>query len=223
MRWPVAQAERNPDQRDGHNSYQNGAAYPPDHQNCNQDYAQRGEKHLRIGDLAQPYECRWICDDDFGVPKSNEGDKYSDSRGSSVLQAIGDAVHNLFADVGEREQKENQTREKNHSQRRLPRHAATDNDRIREVRVQRHAGRESDRIICPQTHTHDQRRDRGGNASGEQNAFDGHSGFREDARIDYDHVAHGHECGDAGEKLLTDRCLIFFEVKQSLQQTDRLA
>ncbi len=100
LRGPVAQSERNSDDRYRHNSHQNGAADPPDHQNRDKDNPQCSEEHLGIGNFAQPHECRLICDDDFRVPKSNEGDENSDSGGRTVLQAIGNAVHDLFADIG---------------------------------------------------------------------------------------------------------------------------
>ena len=87
-------------------------------------------------------------------------------------------------------------------------------NRIGEIGVQRHPGRERDRIVRPEAH--DQRRDRRGNARGEEHAFDGHARFGEDARIHDDHVGHGHERRQAGEKLAANRGLVFPKVKYAL-------
>ena len=62
----------------------------------------------------------------FGVAKADERDEKADARGGAVLQAIGNAVDDLLADVGERQNQKKQPGKKNDAQRRLPGHAAAD-------------------------------------------------------------------------------------------------
>jgi hypothetical protein len=123
----------------------------------------------------------------------------------------------LLADVCEREEEEEKARKEDDAEGSLPRDAATDDDRVGEVGVEGHAGGERDGIIGPDSHN--ERGDRGGNAGGEEDAFDGHPCFREDARIHDNHVGHGHEGGEASEKFAADGRLIFFEVEDALEQT----
>jgi hypothetical protein len=122
----------------------------------------------------------------------------------------------LFADVGQGEQEEEQAGEEDHAEGGLPRDAATDHDGVREISVQRHARGESNGVVGPQTH--DERGDGGGCAGGEEDAFDGHARFGEDAGIYDHHVSHGHKGGEAGEKFAADGGLIFVEVKEALEQ-----
>ncbi len=120
----------------------------------------------------------------------------------------------MFVSVRTQEQN---SREQDHAERRLPRDAALYHDRIGEIGVQRHAGRESDRIIRPQPHH--QRSQRRRNARREKDAIHGHARLGENARIHHDHVGHGHERREAGEKLLPHRSLVFSEMKDPLEQT----
>ena len=75
-------------------------------------------------------------DDDFGVAESNEGNEKANARGRAVLQAVGNAIHNHLADVGEGEQKEERAGDEDHSERRLPGHPAPDDNGIGEVGIQ---------------------------------------------------------------------------------------
>ena len=113
--------------------------------------------------------------------------------------------------------KEEHAGDEDHAQRRLPGHAAPDDDRVGEVGIQRHAGRQRDGIVGPQSH--DQRGERGGNARGEQNSFHGHAGFGKDARVDDHHIGHGRERGQARQQFAADRGVVFLEVKDALEQT----
>jgi len=135
----------------------------------------------------------------------------------AVLETIGDTVDDLLADVGECEDEEEETGQKDDTKSSLPGNAAAKDDGISEVSVEGHAGSEGDWIVGPQAH--DERGDRGGNASGEENAFDGHAGFGEDAGVDDDHVGHGHERGEASEKFSADGGMVFFEMKNAVEQT----
>ena len=77
-----------------------------------------GEKHLRIGGFAEPDERGGIRDDDFGVAHSDERDEEADSRGGAVLQAIGNVVDDVLANIGERQKQKNACRKE--TRRRAP-------------------------------------------------------------------------------------------------------
>jgi hypothetical protein len=156
-----------------------------------------------------------IGDDDIGVAQPDERDEQTDAGGGAVFQAIGNAVDDLLANVGEREQQEQHAGKKHDAERGLPRNAAADDDRVGEIGVERHSGREGDGIVGPQAH--DQSGERGGNTSGEEHAFDGHSGFGEDSRVHHHDVTHGHERGDAGEQLGADGGFVFAKMEDALE------
>src|SRR5207245_2786255 len=82
---------------------------------------------------------------------------------------------------GEREDAKKQAGKKDDAGSGLPGNAAAEDDGVSEVGVEGHAGREGDGIVGPKAH--DERGDGGGNASGEEDAVNGHARFGEDARI----------------------------------------
>src|SRR5229473_395954 len=217
MLGPVAEAERDSSEGDGDDADEDGAADAANHQDGDENESGGGETDLRIGNFAEAHEGGGIGDDDVGVAQADEGDEEADAGGGAVLEAIGNAVDDLLADVGEGEEKKEEAGEKNDSERSLPGHAAAEDDGVGEVGVERHARREGDGIVGPEAH--DERGDRGGNAGGEENAINGHAGFGEDARVDDDYVGHGHESGQAGEELAPDGGLVFFEMKYAFEQT----
>src|SRR5229473_1214944 len=217
MGRPVAEAERNSGEGDGDDAQEDGAADAPGHQDSNEDEPRGGEANLRVGNFAKADKGGGIGDDYVCVAEADEGDEESDAGGGAVLEAIGNAVDDLFADVGEGEEEKEEAGEKNDSERSLPGHAAAEDDGVGEVGVERHARREGDGIVGPEAH--DERGDRGGNAGGEENAINGHAAFGEDARVDDDYVGHGHESGQAGEELAPDGGLVFFEMKYAFEQT----
>ena len=217
MGGPVAEAERNTGESDGNDAEENGAANAAGHQDGNENESSSGEKHLRIGSFAQADKGGGIGDNDFGVAQADEGDEKADTGGGAVLEAIGDAVDDLFADVGEREDKKEQARKKDDAESGLPGNAAAEDDGVSEIGVEGHARSEGDGIVGP--NAHNERGERGGNASGEENAVNGHAGFGEDARVDDDHVGHGHEGGEAGKEFAADSGVIFLEMKDAVEQT----
>jgi len=217
MSGPVTNAERNTGKGDDDDAEENGAADAARHQGGHEDESGGGEKHLGIGSLAKPHKRGGVGDDDLRVTQTDEGDEQADADGGAVLEAIGDAVDDLFADFGEGEEKKEEAGKKDDAESGLPGHAAAENDGVGEVGVEGHTGRESDGIVGPQSH--DERGDRGRNASGKENAVDGHARLREDARVDDDHVGHGHEGGEAGEQFAADGGVVFFEVKDAVEQT----
>jgi len=88
--------------------------------------------------------------------------------------------------------------------------------RISEVSVERHAGRQSDGII--RIESHDQRGGGRGDASGEDHAFSGHPGLRQDLRI-YDHdVSHREKRRKPTDQFAADGRLVFSKMKIALDQ-----
>ncbi len=217
MGGPVAEAERNTGESDGNDPQENGAANAAGHQDGDENESSGGEKDLRVGSFAQADEGGGIGDDDFGVAQTDEGDEEADARGGAVLEAIGNAVDDLFADFGESEDEKKQAGKKDDTESGLPGNAAAEDYGVGEVGVEGHPGREGDGIVGP--NAHNERGERGGNASGEENAVNGHAGFGEDARVDDDHVGHGHEGGEAGEDFAADSGVIFLEMKDAVEQT----
>jgi len=54
---------------------------------------------LRVGNFAETDEGGGVGDNDVGVAQADEGDEEADAGGGIVLEAIGNAVDDLFADV----------------------------------------------------------------------------------------------------------------------------
>src|SRR5579859_6150986 len=177
MRGPVAETQRNAGQRDGHNSEQNRAANSPSHENGDEQKACGGKKDLRVGHFAETNEGRRIGYDNSGVAQTDEGNEETNARGGAVFEAIGNAVYDLLANVGEREEQEEQAREEDDAESGLPRDAAADHDGVGEVGVERHAGSESDRIVGPEPQDECVARVR--DAGGKKIALDGHNGLGE--------------------------------------------
>ena len=217
MRGPLTEAERNSRESDDHDAEENGAGDAARHQDGHENKSGGGEKDLWVGSLAQADEGGRVGDDDFCVTQADEGDEEADACRGAVLEAIGNAVDDLFAHFGEREKEKEEAGEKDDAEGGLPGHAAAQDDGVGEVGVERHAGREGDGKVGPQSH--DERGDCRGNAGGEENAFDRHAGFGEDSRVDDDYVSHGHEGGEAGEQFAAHGGVIFFETKDAVEQT----
>src|SRR5882762_2135603 len=133
---PVCEAERNAGESDGDDADENGAADAASHQNGDENQAQSCEENLGIGDFADADEGGGIGDDDFRVAHSNEGDEEADAGGGAVLETIGDTVDDLLADVGEREEEEEQAGEKDDAESSLPGNAAAKYDGVGEVGVE---------------------------------------------------------------------------------------
>src|ERR1700686_5815088 len=111
MRGPVAETERDARQRDGHNSEKNRAANTPCHEDGDEQKSRGGKKHLRVGNFAEANEGCTIGDDNSGVAQTDERDEEANARGGAMFEAIGNAVHELLANIGEGEQQEEQARE----------------------------------------------------------------------------------------------------------------
>ena len=137
-----------------------------------------------------------------------------------MLQAIGHAVDDLFADASNSENKKQNAGEENHAQRGAPRDVHAQAHRICEVGVERHSRRERDGIVGVKAH--DQGADRGGQARGENHAFDRHPSLGENLRVDDDDVSHRQESREAAEKFLLYGSLIFSELEIAIEQSSSL-
>src|SRR5580700_7022917 len=100
MSGQMRQPERDAGESDGDDAEQDRAPDFACHKDRDQHQADRSENYLRIGDAAKPNERGWIRDDDLCVAKSDECDEQTDSRGGSMLQAVGNAVDDLLANAG---------------------------------------------------------------------------------------------------------------------------
>ena len=103
MRGHAREAQRNSRNRNDHDADQNRAADFARHQDGDQNQPERGQTHLRIGRFSQAHKRGRVGHDDFGVAQPDESDEETDARGRSVLQAIGNVVDDVLADIGERQ------------------------------------------------------------------------------------------------------------------------
>src|SRR5439155_10999703 len=142
MSGPVTNAERNTGKGDDDDAEENGAADAARHQGGHEDESGGGEKHLGIGSLAKPHKRGGVGDDDLRVTQTDEGDEQADAGGGAVLEAIGDAIDDLFAHFGQREEKKEKAGEKDDAEGGLPGDAAPENAGVSEVGVEGHARRE---------------------------------------------------------------------------------
>ncbi len=98
------------------------------HQNGDENKSSGCEKHLRVGGFAQPDEGGGIGDNDIRVAQANEGDEQADAGGGAVFKAIGNAVDDLFADFGKRQQQKEKSGKEHNAESSLPGHAAAENN-----------------------------------------------------------------------------------------------
>ncbi len=122
------------------------------HQNESEHNAETGGDHFFRGEAAEAYEGCGIRDYELCVAQADEGDEHADAGGGRVLQAVRDAVDDLFADAGDGKQDEQDPGKEHDTQRRTPGDAHAQADGIGEVSVQRHAGGHRDGIISVKTH-----------------------------------------------------------------------
>src|SRR5260370_24861946 len=104
----MTKAKRNSSEGDGDNSNKNGAADAPDDQDGDENESGGGEAHMRVGNFAEPNKRGGIGDDDVRVAQADERDEQADASGSAVLEAIGNAVDDLFAHIRKRENQKEQ-------------------------------------------------------------------------------------------------------------------
>src|SRR5467141_904631 len=100
---PMTKTKGNSSEGDGGNSNKNGDADAPDHQDGDEHESGSSETHVRVGNFAEPDESGGIGDDDVRVAQADERDEQADASGSAVLEAIGNAVDDLFAHIRKRE------------------------------------------------------------------------------------------------------------------------
>ena len=134
-----------------------------------------------------------------------------------MLQAIGHAIDNLFANPGYGEQKKKNAREEHHRQSRTPGHTHVDAHGISEIGVQRHSRRQGYGIIRIQSHH--QRGNRGGNAGCKYHAVARHPGLSENLRVHHDDVGHRHKRGETAQHLLFHGGLMLGKFEIAIDQS----
>src|ERR1035438_3578388 len=100
---------RRPTRDTAEDSEKSGAEDPK--QNCAMEFSRHqdqreaepetGRLHFLVGEAAETDKGGGIGDDQLGIPQSDESDEHSYSSGGRMLQAIGNAVHNLLANRSE--------------------------------------------------------------------------------------------------------------------------
>ena len=194
---PCGDPGQDAEERRAGNTQQDRAIDLASHQNESEHDAETGGEHFFRREAAEADERGGIRDYKLCVAQSDEGDEHADAGGGRVLQAVGNAVDDLFADAGDGQQDEQDPGKEHDTQRSTPGNAHAQADGIGEVSVQRHAGSHRDGII--RVKTHHERRDRRRNARGEHHAFGRHSCLGKDLGIHDDDVGHRHEGRDAAD------------------------
>ena len=90
--------------------------------------------------------------DQLGVLQSQESDKQTDADRHAFFQLQRNGIEDSFPHVGQRENDENQTLDKDGEQRKLPRIAHLADNGVCKVCIESEAGRQRKRIICEQSH-----------------------------------------------------------------------
>ena len=90
--------------------------------------------------------------DQLGVLQSQESDKQTDADRHTFFQLQRNGIEDSFPHVGQRENDENQTLDKDGEQRKLPRIAHLADNGVCKVCIESEAGRQRKRIICEQSH-----------------------------------------------------------------------
>ena len=217
---PVRDAAQHAEKRSADDTDQDCAVDLSRHQDERQDEAEAGGLHFAVGKTSQADKRSGIGDHQFRIPQPDESDEKTDPGRGGMLQAIRHAVDDLFADARDREHEENNAREENYAERSAPRNVHAQANGISEVGIERHSGRERDGIVGVKAH--DQRADRGREASGKNHALDRHPRLGQDLRIDDDDVGHRQESCKAAEKFLLHGGLVCSELEIAIEQSSSL-
>jgi hypothetical protein len=116
-------------------------------------------------------------------------------RRDSPLQRVRNRVDDGLADSQHGQQEKQQARSQYHPQRQLPVHPHAQDDGVGEERVEAHARSQSERVVGQESHQ--ERRNGGGRAGGEQELpqhFPA-QGIGKDGRVHHDDIGHRHERG----------------------------
>src|SRR5690606_26082281 len=146
-------------------------------------------------------------------------DEETDPRARRQLERERDRTHGELADPAERQHDEHNAREEDRAQRRLPRDAHAQDDRIREVRIQSHARREREGVVREQTHR--DRAEGGRDRRREERARDRDARLREDERVHDQDVRHRQEGREPRFDLRPDRRPMLAQTEEPLEQTSR--
>src|SRR5262249_45465220 len=141
-----------------------------------------------------------IGNDEAGALQTNEGEKDADARRGGDPDFFRNRFGNRLANRRRGNQQKENTGPKNYSQRRRPRDAFAEDDRVGEEGVDAHAGRDGEWQLRIQTHQQSHRET--DDDCGREHAAERHSGFAVGGKnlwIDDDDVGHREEGRDAGD------------------------
>lgn len=195
-------AHRNTDQGCHHNADEDRAL---DLQNQQDDGQRQPDQEKPERGLVQ---CRQSGDagikgDDLDVQQADIGDKNADAAADRGLQAAGNGLDNMLAELSDCDDNVDDAADKHHGQRLLPGEFQRKADRINEESVEAHARRL--RVGDVGDQAHDQGADDGGDDGCQENGAPFHTRLAENAGVYRDDVRHRKECGEAGDNL-PSRC-----------------
>ena len=159
--------------------------------------------------------CR-VGDDDLGVQQADEGDEQADAGRNGFLQGHGDGVEDSFADIGQRQDDEDNAFKEDGGQGHFPGVAHLQDDRKGEEGVQAHARCQSEGIVGEKGHA--QRPDKGSQGGCREDGTFVHAGGAHDGRVDGQDVGHGHEGRDTSQDFRADRRAIFAQVEETVEE-----
>ena len=152
-----------------------------------------------------------------GVLQADERDEQADTDRNAALERQRDGVEDRFADIGERQDDEDQALDEYGQQRDLPGVAVARNDGVGHECVQAHACGQRERQVRHERHA--QRTDAGRQRGRQQDGGGVHAGRAEDGRVDGEDVRHRHKGGDAGHDLGLYRGLVLRQLEYFFKHT----
>src|SRR4030088_2983792 len=105
-RGPFRHAAEDREQSAGEDANQDGAISFSRHQDERDGKAYASSLYFRIRKTSEAYKGGGISHNQLGVSQAHESDEHADAPGGCMLQAVGDTVHDLLANVSDRENQE---------------------------------------------------------------------------------------------------------------------
>ena len=135
-----------------------------------------------------------------------------------MLQVGGNSIEDCFTDVGNRQDDEDDTFNKNGCQCLLPAVAHAQNDSVSKVGVQTHCGSQRKGMVGK--YCHQDGANRGSDCSCSEDCAAVHAGSGKDAGVNCQDVSHGHKHGDTGHNLGLHIGVAFFQMKDLVKIHD---
>ena len=150
--------------------------------------------------------------DDAHVQDADVGHKDADAAADGVLQAAGDGLDDVLADLGDGDEDVQQAADEHHGQRLLPGEAQSEADGVDKEGVQAHAGGQSIGHIGHKAH--DQGADHRGDDGGQEHGAPFHPRLAEQGGVDGDDVRHREEGGQAGHHFTSGGGAVRLQLKK---------